>query len=145
MKTDAERMALIRQRTAQLQRQAHARQMLLIDAGCMAACLVLVVCLGLAMPGWAGTSVALHVSPTGTAGMLSERGADGYILVGVLSFLLGSCVTILLYRLRRIEESLQYSFSDPYTRSYMRFSFLLLERHAGLEKPPVPAFEMPEG
>lgn len=86
MKTDAERMALIRQRTAQLQRQA------------------LVVCLGLAMPGWAGTSVALHVSPTGTAGMLSERGADGYILVGVLSFLLGSCVTILLYRLRRSSE-----------------------------------------
>lgn len=101
MKTDAERMALIRQRTAQLQRQARARQMLLIDAGCMAACLALVVCLGLAMPGWAGTSVALHVSPTGTAGMLSERGADGYILVGVLSFLLGSCVTILLYRLHR--------------------------------------------
>lgn len=98
MKTDAERMALIRQRTAQLQRQARARQMLLIDAGCM------VVCLGLAMPGWAGTSVALHVSPTGTAGMLSERGADGYILVGVLSFLLGSCVTILLYRLRRSSE-----------------------------------------
>lgn len=97
MKTDAERMALIRQRTAQLQRQARARQMLLIDAGCMAACLVLVVCLGFAMPGWAGTSVALHVSPTGTAGMLSERGADGYIL-------LGSCVTILLYRLRRSSE-----------------------------------------
>lgn len=97
MKTDAERMALIRQRTAQLQRQARARQMLLIDAGCMAACLALVVCLGLAMPGWAGTSVALHVSPTGTAGMLSERGADGYIL-------LGSCVTILLYRLRRSSE-----------------------------------------
>ena len=70
----------------------------------LAACLVLVVCLGLAMPGWAGTSVALHVSPTGTAGMLSERGADGYILVGVLSFLLGSCVTILLYRLRRSSE-----------------------------------------
>lgn len=101
MKTDAERMALIRQRTAQLQRQARARQMLLIDAGCMAACLALVVCLGLAMPGWAGTSVALHVSPTGTAG---KRGADGYILVGVLSFLLGSCVTILLYRLRRSSE-----------------------------------------
>ena len=54
MKTDAERMALIRQRTAQLQRQARTRQMLLIDTGCMAACLVLVVCLGLAMPGWAG-------------------------------------------------------------------------------------------
>lgn len=51
MKTDAERMALIRQRTAQLQRQARARQMLLIDAGCMAACLALVVCLGHARLG----------------------------------------------------------------------------------------------
>lgn len=51
----------------------------------------------------------------------------------------------LLYRLRRIEESLQYSFSDPYTRSYMRLSFLLLERHAGLPDPPTAAFEMPEG
>lgn len=50
MKTDAERMALIRQRTAQLQRQARARQMLLIDAGCMAACLALVVCLALPCP-----------------------------------------------------------------------------------------------
>lgn len=51
----------------------------------------------------------------------------------------------LLYRLRRIEESLQYSFSDSYTRSYMRISFLLLERHAGLPHPPVAAFGMPEG
>ena len=51
----------------------------------------------------------------------------------------------LLYRLRRIEELLQYSFSDPYTRSYMRISFLLLERHAGLPQPPAAAFGMPEG
>lgn len=49
----------------------------------------------------------------------------------------------LLYRLRRIEESLQYSFSDSYTRSYMRLSFLLLERHAGLPQPPAAAFGMP--
>ena len=50
MKTDAERMALIRQRTAQLQRQARARQMLLIDAGCMAACLVPVSYTHLTLP-----------------------------------------------------------------------------------------------
>ena len=50
----------------------------------------------------------------------------------------------LLYRLRRIEELLQYSFSDSYTRSYMRMSFLLLERHAGLPQPPAAAFGLPE-
>ena len=46
----------------------------------------------------------------------------------------------LLYRLRRIEELLECDLADPYTRSYMRMSFLLLERHAGLTSPPAAAF-----
>ena len=49
----------------------------------------------------------------------------------------------LLYRLHRIEELLECDLSDPYTRSYMRMSFLLLERHAGLACPPVAAFGPP--
>ena len=44
----------------------------------------------------------------------------------------------LLHRLRKIEERLHYSLSDPYCRQYMRLSFLLLERHAGLPNPPAP-------
>ena len=104
MRTNEERLRRIGRRTAQLRRARQRRRQRALDAVCVGACLLLVAALGLAMPGWAGTSVALHVAPIGTAGMLSERGADGYILVGVLSFLLGSCVTILLYRLRRSSE-----------------------------------------
>lgn len=101
MKTDAERTELILKRAAQLQQAERIRRRRIIDAGCIAACLVLVISLGIAMPGWTGTPVSVPTAPTGTAGMLSERGADGYILVGLLSFLLGCTVTILLYRLRR--------------------------------------------
>lgn len=46
----------------------------------------------------------------------------------------------LLYRIRKIEESLSYGIADPYSREYMRLSFALLERHAGLENPPETPF-----
>ena len=46
----------------------------------------------------------------------------------------------LLHRLRKIEETLDFSLSDPYCRQYMRLSFMLLERHAGLPNPPAPLF-----
>lgn len=46
----------------------------------------------------------------------------------------------LLHRLRKIEDNLRYSLSDPYSREYMRLSFGLLERHAGLSVPPETPF-----
>ena len=42
----------------------------------------------------------------------------------------------LLHRLRKIEDNLRYSLANPYSREYMRLSFALLERHAGLPFPP---------
>ena len=105
MRTDAERTELILRRTTQLRRQEQkARQRRWVELGSVAACLALVIFLGAKMPGWIGGPVKVTVSPLGTASVLSENGADGYILVGLLSFLLGCCVTILLYRLRRHEQ-----------------------------------------
>lgn len=46
----------------------------------------------------------------------------------------------LLYRIRKIEEGLTYGIADPYSREYMRLSFAILERHAGLENPPETPF-----
>lgn len=49
----------------------------------------------------------------------------------------------LLHRLKKIEEILQHDLSDSYYREYMRFSFVLLERHAGLAHPPAPVMPDP--
>jgi hypothetical protein len=46
----------------------------------------------------------------------------------------------LLHRLRKIEDNLRYSLTDPYSREYMRLSFGLLERHAALPSPPETPF-----
>ena len=107
MRTDTERTQQILQRTAQLKRARQVRRQRVLELGCAAACLALVVCLGAWMPGWVGTPVAVSASAGGTASMLGQGSASGYILVGLLSFLLGSCMTILLYRLRRRREKKQ--------------------------------------
>ena len=68
----------------------------------MAACLLLVVGIGILMPGFIHGAAAGTVSHTaGTASLVASHAALGYILMGLLSFLLGVSVTILLYRLRR--------------------------------------------
>lgn len=68
----------------------------------MAACLLLIVAIGAWMPelmaGAAGGSV---VHSAGTASLIGSHAALGYIIMGLLTFLLGVCVTLLLYRLRR--------------------------------------------
>ena len=62
----------------------------------------LVVGIGILMPGFIHGAAAGTVSHTaGTASLVASHAALGYILMGLLSFLLGVSVTILLYRLRR--------------------------------------------
>ena len=105
MRSNPERMERIRRRTAQLQRRHRERQQRGIDAACVAACLVLVVWIGVLMPGWAADgSIGTVLPAAGTASLIGSSTALGYILMGILSFCLGVCVTVLLYRLRGADE-----------------------------------------
>ena len=102
MLSNPERMEHIRRRTAQLQRRHRERRQRGIDAACVAACLVLVVWIGVLMPGWAADgSIGTVLPAAGTASLIGSSTALGYILMGILSFCLGVCVTVLLYRLHR--------------------------------------------
>ena len=50
------------------------------------------------------SNIRVNCTTTGAASLLVNNSALGYILIGILSFLLGICVTILLYRLRNRNE-----------------------------------------
>ena len=108
MRTNEERAGLIHMRTAKINRERQKRKQRALDTICIAACLILVVGIGSFMPGLAagipGGEVH-HVS--GAASLVGSHAALGYILMGLLSFLLGVCVTVLLYRLRRRNERKQ--------------------------------------
>lgn len=99
MRTTEERTRLIRKRTAELKRGQQRRKQRVWDCVCVAVCLLLVVGLGVWMPEWLSSPVS-H-SPAGTASLMGSHGALGYIVMGLLCFLLGVCVTVLLYRMRR--------------------------------------------
>ena len=105
MKAFEERIRLVHERTARRKRARARRRRLALNAACMAACLLPVTGIGALMPGLmarsAGGGVA-HVS--GAASLIGGHAALGYILMGLMAFLLGVCVTVCLYRLRRRDE-----------------------------------------
>ena len=68
-------------------------------ASAVAACLVLLIGASLAMPGIAASIQTGDYSGFETAASIFHGGAAlGYIVIGLLAFLLGVCVTILCFR-----------------------------------------------
>ena len=71
----------------------------------LAACLVLIVGVSFAMPGMvAGVRPGDFAGYETAASMYGGGAALGYIVIGLLSFLLGVCVTVLCFRLRQMNR-----------------------------------------
>lgn len=102
MRTNEERAGLVRKRTAELKRARKNRRQRGIDAAVVAACLLLVAGIATLMPELMADVAEGSVShASGAASLVGSHAALGYILMGLLAFLLGMCVTVILYRLRR--------------------------------------------
>ncbi len=105
MRTTEERVRLIREQTAGKRRAAQRRRRLAQSVGCVAASLLLIAGLGAHLSGVRPGEGAIGAGETpGAASLIGRSGALGYIVMGVLAFLLGVCVTMLLYRLRGGKE-----------------------------------------
>ena len=111
MRSNEERVVEVKRRIAEKERQKKLRRSRIAAVSAVAACLVLILVLSHFMPGIAG-----QLRPGGysdyemVASMFGENGALGYIIIGLLAFLLGVCVTILCFRIRllnREEQSME--------------------------------------
>lgn len=115
MRTNEERTVLVRRRTREIReeqlRKKQKRQMTVLSGVSVAACLAILVIVGSTMPqilsGFDQASVR-HTS--GTASLLAESEALGYVIMAIFAFLLGICVTLLLHvihqrQLRQRQES----------------------------------------
>ena len=102
MRTHEERAGLIHQRTAEIKRERQKRNQRALDMTCIAACLLLVAGIGSLMPGLtAGIPGGEIHHASGAASLVGNHAALGYILMGLMAFLLGVFVTVRLYRLHR--------------------------------------------
>lgn len=108
MRSNEERVVEVKRRIAEKERKKKLRRSRIAAVSAVAACLVLIVVLSLFMPGIAG-----QLRPGGysdyemVASMFGENGALGYIIIGLLAFFLGVCVTILCFRIRLLNREEQ--------------------------------------
>ena len=105
MRTNEERAGLIHKRTAEIKRERQKKKQHALDMICIAACLILIVGIGSFLPDWVvGIPGGEVHHASGAASLVGSHAALGYILMGLMAFLLGVCVTVLLYRLHRRNE-----------------------------------------
>ena len=105
MRSHEERVAETKRRIAKMEREKRRRRNTITMASAVAACLALLIGASLAMPGIATRIQAGNYSGFETAASIFHGGAAlGYIVIGLLAFLLGVCVTVLCFRLRQMHR-----------------------------------------
>ena len=105
MRSHEERVAETKRRIAKIEREKRRRRNTITMASAVAACLALLVGASLAMPGIAASIQTGNYAAFETAASMYGGGtALGYIVIGLLAFLLGVCVTVLCFRLRQMDR-----------------------------------------
>ena len=105
MRSHEERVAETKRRIAKIEREKRLRRDKITMVSAAAACLALLIGAALAMPGIAANIQTGDYSGFETAASIFHGGAAlGYIVIGLLAFLLGVCVTVLCFRLRQMSR-----------------------------------------
>lgn len=105
MRSNEERVTAVRRRVAQIERQKRHRKNRIIALAAMAACLVVIVGASFALPGISEKMIIGGYAGYETAASIfSDSAAVGYIIIGLLAFVLGVCVTVLCFKLRKFRK-----------------------------------------
>ena len=105
MRRHEERITEAKRRIAKIEREKRLRRNTITMASAVAACLALLVGASLAMPGITANIQTGDYSGFETAASIFHGGAAlGYIVIGLLAFLLGVSVTVLCFRIRQLSR-----------------------------------------
>ena len=105
MRSHEERVAETKRRITKIEREKRRRRNMVTMASAVAACLVLLIGASFVMPGIAANIQTGDYAGFETAASMYGGGAAlGYIVIGLLAFLLGVCVTVLCFRLRQMSR-----------------------------------------
>ena len=105
MRSHEERVAETKRRIAKIEREKRLRRNTITATSAVAACLALIVGVSFVMPDIAVKTQTGGYAGFETAASIFHGGAAlGYIVIGLLAFLLGVCVTVLCFRLRQMSR-----------------------------------------
>lgn len=101
MRSTDERLAAVERRVKELKQQKKQRMYRFISLSAVAACMLVVVGMGVAMPSiMAGFSEGDYINTGMMASIFYESKALGYVFIGLSSFTLGVCLTVLCFLLQ---------------------------------------------
>ena len=98
MRSIEEQLAEVNRRAETIRRRRSVRRRRLAGATAACACLAVIVGAGLVMTRIPESTASMGNTPFGS--LIATGGAPGYVMIGLLGFLLGVAVTILCVRLR---------------------------------------------
>ena len=108
MLKNEERIAEVKRRIGEKERQQRLQHRRIVSAFCIAACLAVIAGVSFVMPGIVGQITPGTSSGFETAATILGGGtALGYMVIGLLAFILGVCVTILCFRIRQLNKEEQ--------------------------------------
>ena len=115
MRSHEQRVAAVKERIAQRERQRRKRRPMAV-AAFAAASLFLVLGLSFLVSSFEDSSAAgPYIGYETAASVFHSSGTAGYIVVGILAIILGVCVTVFCFRLRKLEEK-EESMRDDHDR-----------------------------
>ena len=102
MRSIDEQLTEIAKRATRMSAQAASRRRAALDALAVAACLILIAFVATTIPQLDAALTGVSASQFGSLVITSP--ALGYVLIGVLAFLLGISVTLLAFHLRKMRR-----------------------------------------
>ena len=105
MLTNEEKIKKIHARTAELKAEKNRRRIKIYSAVSMAACVALIIGLAVIMPDLNDKLVSAPSSESMRGSILSENGILGYIIIGIVAFILGISVTVFCFKLKKWRDS----------------------------------------
>lgn len=118
MRSHEERVSAVKRRVAEQRRKRQRRRDRGIISAAVAACLGLIVALSAWLPAMMDkASAGSYAGHLASASMFAGSAAVSYLVIGLLSFVLGVCVTILCFRIRSFQrEERETEAGDDRTR-----------------------------
>lgn len=108
MRSNEERVAEVKRRMEQKKRQEKLHRSRIVMVSAVAASILLIAGLSAFMPGIAGQISTDSYSHYGmTASIFHNSNALSYIIIGLVAFILGVCVTILGVRVHQLNKEQQ--------------------------------------
>lgn len=105
MRTNEERIADMHKMATDLKREKLHRQTLILSAASVVVCLALVIAVALSISGMNSVST-IGNSPEGmSASLFAGSDTLGFIVVGIVAFLLGASVTVFCFRLKKWQDT----------------------------------------